>query len=75
MTHTRQPKELNFKKFIPTLFLKITLEFVELLLRAGRFGNLEDVEANGLAQWSALAHGHHVAAGHITVGNEKNGGN
>lgn len=42
-------------------------KFVELLLRASRFGHFQHVESYSLAEGPALANGHDIANSHISV--------
>ena len=59
-SQTKQEKENN-KLFVAHLIFSVSmLEFLKLLLRAGGFGDLEDVEANCLTQWSTFTDGHDV---------------
>lgn len=46
-------------------------KLLELFLGSGCFGDLQDVEPDSLAEWSALTDGHDVSDGHIP-GADKN---
>ena len=68
----QQINYFHFFLFIVFATGNVTLEFGELLLAAGRLGHLDDVEANGLAQWSALTNGHNISDIHIPTRQNRN---
>ena len=47
------------------------LELLKLFLRTGRFGNLQDVESNGFAQWSTFTNRDNIADLYVAEREEK----